>query len=84
MSEFDMHEAQDVFGDTTSSSSNGNSNSGNSNIPEFMRKPPLQKGFWGFCMNIFIMAFVAWAWMLYGLYLIIPKTANFIKGLFNK
>ena len=62
----------------------GSTGSSSSNIPEFMRKPPFQKGIVGLVWNIILIGVIGCAWFFYGCYLIIPKTINFIKGLFKK
>ena len=61
-----------------------NTGSSSSNIPEFMRKPPFQKGIVGLFWNIILIGVIGCAWFFYGCYLIIPKTINFIKELFKK
>ena len=71
------------FEDSDASCS-GNTGSSSSNIPEFMRKPPFQKGIVGLVWNMMLVGVIGCAWFFYGCYLIIPKTINFIKELFKK
>lgn len=81
MAEF--NEEMQGFEDLNDSCS-GNTGSSSSNIPEFMRKPPFQKGIVGLFWNIILIGVIGCAWFFYGCYLIIPKTINFIKELFKK
>ena len=81
MAEF--NEEMQGFEDSNASCS-GNTGSSSSNIPEFMRKPPFQKGIVGLVWNMMLVGVIGCAWFFYGCYLIIPKTINFIKGLFKK
>ena len=81
MAEF--NEEMQGFEDSDASCS-GNTGSSSSNIPEFMRKPPFQKGIVGLVWNIILIGVIGCAWFFYGCYLIIPKTINFIKELFKK
>ena len=81
MAEF--NEEMQGFEDSNASCS-GNTGSSSSNIPEFMRKPPFQKVIVGLVWNIILIGAIGCAWFFYGCYLMIPKTINFIKGLFKK
>ena len=79
-----MNDAQEVFSENSSNNSN-NSKSG-PKVPDFMKKPPIQKGggLFVFMTNFLILSFVYIAWGIFGMYYIGAKAVYFVVDMLKK
>lgn len=79
-----MNDAQEVFGENPAN--NSNTSKSGPNVPDFMKKPPIQKGggLFVFITNFLILGFVYIAWVIYGMYYVGAKAVYFIVNVLRK